>query len=158
LIYFYYSKETPLQNPYDLKEKDLLAKLYHYISHNRQGITNQVNLKDQQITRTGAIKSNVKQAITTLFNKKGMSCSKREDLALLKVKETILNGRWDDWWKKEREYNIQVSLSKPPLAASSFTQEAPPIPLIQALIPALSGPHQDRPRVGVLRKLTEVGY
>ncbi|MCJ7788800.1 MAG: hypothetical protein MUP69_01225 [Candidatus Atribacteria bacterium] len=46
---------------------------------------------------------------------------------------------------------------KSTLTVSSFSKETP-IPLIQTRIPALSGPHRDRPWVGVLRKLTEVGY
>lgn len=47
---------------------------------------------------------------------------------------------------------------KLPLALSYFAKETPFIPLIQARIPALRGLHQDKPWVGILRKLTEVGY
>ena len=38
-----------IRNPYDLKEKDNLVKLYTYISPNRQGIANQFKLKDKGI-------------------------------------------------------------------------------------------------------------
>ena len=92
------------------------------------------------------------------FEERGMSWSKKGALSLLKVKETILNGKWDYWWKKEREHNIKLNPSKLPLAASSFTKEATSSPVIQARKPALSGPHQDKPWVGVLRKLTVAGY
>jgi len=37
-----------------------------------------------------------------------MSWNKRGALSLFKVKETILNGEWDYWWKEEREYNIKI--------------------------------------------------
>jgi len=87
-----------------------------------------------------------------------MSWSKRGALSLLKVKETILNGRWNSWWKEERSHNIKVKPVKPPLSASFFTKEGPTVPLIQARIPALQGQHQDRPWVGVLRKLAELEY
>ncbi len=40
--------EQMIRNPYDPKEKDKLTKLYTYISRNRQGITNQVILKDKE--------------------------------------------------------------------------------------------------------------
>jgi len=145
-----------LLHPYDRKEKEQLEKLSSYLSHNREGITNQVTLKDKEIVKTGAIESNVNVAIATRFKKQGRSWSKRGALSLLKVKETILNGRWDTWWQKERYHPLQVKPFKPPLPASYFTKEASSSPVIQVRIPALEGPHQGRPWVGVLRKLSEV--
>jgi len=147
-----------IRNSYDLKEKDNLMKLYTYISRNRRGISNQVKLKDKGIGRAGAIESNINKVIASRFKKKGMSWSKTGALALLKIKETILNNQWDDWWKTERERNIKVSKYKPPLPASCFKQVPEISPLIEVTIPALSGPDQDKPWVGVLRKLSEVGY
>ena len=147
-----------IRNPYDLKEKDNLVKLYTYISRNRQGITNQFKLKDKEIERAGAIESNVNKAIAARFKKRGMSWSKPGALALLKIKETILNNEWDDWWETERERNIKVGRYKPPLPASYFNKETETSPIIEVTIPALSGPNQDKPWVGVLRKLSEVGY
>lgn len=147
-----------IRNPYDLKEKDNLVKLYTYISRNRQGITNQFILKDKGIERAGAIESNINKVIASRFKKRGMSWSKPGALALLKIKETIINGEWDKWWETERERNIKVSKYKPPLSASHFKKETETSPLIEVTIPALSGPDQAKPWVGVLRKLTEVGY
>jgi len=147
-----------IRNPYDLKEKDNLVKLYTYISRNRQGITNQFKLKDKEIERAGAIESNINKAIAARFKKRGMSWSKPGALALLKIKETIINGEWDNWWETERERNIKVGKYKPPLPASYFNQETETSPLIEVTIPALSGPDQDKPWVGVLRELSRVGY
>ena len=147
-----------IRNPYDLKEKDKLVKLYTYISRNRQGITNQFILKDKGIERAGAIESNINKVIASRFKKRGMSWSKPGALALLKIKETIINGEWDKWWETERERNIKVDKYKPPLPASCFKKEAETSPLIEVTIPAFIGPDQGKPWVGVLRKLTEVGY
>ena len=147
-----------IRNSYDLKEKDNLKKLYTYLSRNRQGITNQFKLKDKGIERAGAIESNINKVIASRFKKRGMSWSKPGALALLKIKETILNREWDKWWKTERERNIKVGKYKPPLSASYFKQEADTSPLIEVSLPALSGPDQGKPWVGVLRKLSEVGY
>ncbi|MBA7588573.1 hypothetical protein ES708_30633 [subsurface metagenome] len=147
-----------IRNSYDLKEKDKLTKLSTYISRNHQGITNQIRLKDKGIERAGAIESSVNQAIASRFKKKGMSWSKNGALSLLKVKETILNGEWGDWWETERERNIKVGKYKPPLPASYFKKETETSPLIEVTIPALRGPDQGKPWVGVLRKLSEVGY
>ncbi len=145
-----------LLHPYDRKEKELLSKFYSYLSHNRQGISNQVTLKDKDIAMIGAIESNVNVAIATRFKKQGRSWSKKGALSLLKVKETILNGRWNTWWQKERYHPLQIKPLKPPLPASYFTKEASSSAVIQVRIPALEGPHQGRPWVGVLRKLTEL--
>jgi hypothetical protein len=72
------------------------------------------------------------------------------------VKETILNGNWDSWWKKERNHPIKVTPPKPPLSASCFTKEVSSAAVIQAKIPALDGPHRDKHWVGVLRKLAQL--
>ena len=147
-----------IRNPYDLKEKDKLVKFYTYISHNRQGISNQFKLRDKGIERAGAIESNINKVIASRFKKRGMSWSKRGALSLLKIKETILNNEWDDWWESQRERNIRVGKYKPSLSTSYFKKETESSPLIEVTIPALSGPDQGKPWVGVLRKLTEVGY
>jgi len=144
--------------PYDFKEKDNLTKLYTYISRNRQGITNQFKLKDKEIERAGAIESNIKKVIATRFKKRGMSWSIPGALALLKIKETVINGEWDKWWETERERNIKVVKYKPPLPASYFKKEAETSPLIEVTLPALRGPDQGKPWVGVLRRLSEAGY
>jgi hypothetical protein len=147
-----------IRNPYDQKDKDNLVTLYTYISRNRQGITNQIRLKDKGIESAGAIESNINKVIASRFKKRGMSWSKPGALALLKIKETILNGEWDTWWKTERERNIKIGKYKPPLPASYFKKETESSPLIEVTIPALSGPDRGKPWVGVLRKLTKVGY
>ena len=148
--------DTLLLDSENPKQRDLLANFYSYISHNRQGITNQTILKDKDIAKTGAIESNVKLAIANRFKKQGRSWSKKGAFSLLKVKETILNGNWNSWWKKERNHPIKVSPLKPPLSASFFNKEVSSSPVIQARIPALNGPNQDKPWVGVLRKLSQL--
>ena len=87
-----------------------------------------------------------------------MSWSKPGALALLKIKETILNNEWDIWWETERERNIKVGKYKPPLPASYFKKEVESLPLIEVSIPALRGPDQGKPWMGVLRRLSEAGY
>ena len=147
-----------IRNSYDLKEKDNLTKLYTYISRNRQGITNQFKLKDKEIERAGAIESNINKVIASRFKKRGMSWSKTGALALLKIKETVINGEWDEWWETERERNIKVGKYKPPLPAAYFKKDAETSPLIEVTIPALSGPDQGKPWVGVLRELSRAGH
>jgi hypothetical protein len=138
------------------KQKKLLAYFYTYIANNCQGISNQVTLKDKDIAKTVAIESNVKLAITTPF-KQGRSWSKKRAFSMLKVKQTILNGNWDSCWKKQRNHPIKVTPAKQPLSASYFIHEVCSPCVIQAKIPALNGPHKDKPWVG-LRKLFKLEY
>jgi len=87
-----------------------------------------------------------------------MSWSRQGAFALLKIKETILNGEWDNWWKTQRRQRKKVGRHKPPLSASHFKQVPKSSPVIEATIPALQGPDQAKPWVGVLRKLQTIGY
>jgi hypothetical protein len=137
------------------KQKKILAEFYTYIANNRQGIINHLTLKDKDIAKTGAIESNVNTVICSRL-KKGRSWSKRGGLSILKVKETIFNGQWDHWWGRQRNHPIRLTPLNPPLSAACFSQETYNSPVIQARIPALDGPHTDKPWVGVLRKLSQL--
>ena len=108
--------------------------------------------------RAGAIESNINKVVASRFKKRGMSWSKPGALALLKIKETVINGEWDIWWKTERERNIKVGKCKPLLSAAYFKKETETSPIVEVTIPALRGPDQNKLWVGVLRKLSEVGY
>ena len=138
-----------------LKGRKLLINLYTYIANNREGIINQVTLKDKDIARTGAIESNVNTVISSRL-KKGKSWSKKGALSLLKVKETIINNSWENWWHNERFHPLKLIEVKPPLPASFLNQEDFPTCVISARIPALTGPHQGKPWVCVLRKLSQL--
>jgi len=85
--------------------------------------------------------------IASRFKKRGMSWSKPGALALLKIKETIINGEWDKWWETERERNIKVDKYQPPLPASCFKKEAESSPLIEVK-PYLLFPGQIRANPG----------
>ena len=96
--------------------------------------------------------------IASHFKKRGMSWSEKGAISFLKIKETILNNEWDIWWETEGKRNIKVSKYQPPLPTSCFKKETESFPIVGVTIPALSGPDQCKPWVGVLRKLSEAGY
>ncbi|MEA2021726.1 MAG: ISLre2 family transposase [Candidatus Caldatribacteriota bacterium] len=147
-----------IRHLHDQKEKDLLTKLYTYLSRNREGIGNQCRLREKRVEAAGAIESNINQVIASRFKKRGMSWSEKGALPLLKVKETILNGEWDTWWTTGRRQRIKIAPHKPPLSASHFKKAPEVSPLLEATLPAFSGPDQDKPWVSVLRKLNQVSY
>ena len=100
-------------------------------------------LKDQEVEKAGAIESNINKVIASRFKKRGMSWSRQGAFALLKIKETILNGEWDNWWKTQRRQRIKVGRHKPlyPLPILSKYQSP-----LQSLKPPFR-PYKDRIRL-----------
>ena len=92
------------------------------------------------------------------LKKEGWAGVKQEPWLSLKIKGTIINGEWDDWWKREREWNIKVSKYQTSLPVAYSKKEAESSPLIEVTLYALREPDQVKPWVSVLRKLTEVKY
>jgi len=64
---------------------------------------------------------------------------------------TNLNKEWNLWWEEGRKQNLKVGKFNPPLSASYFKEDTESLPLIEVSIPALVGPDQDKPWVGVLK-------
>ena len=77
--------------------------------------------------------------------------------ALLKIRQTIINGQWDNWWYKERNKKIEIkAVFKEPLTAKDMTKKRKIAPFIEAELPCYRGPDQSKPWVGVLHKLTRL--
>lgn len=148
----------------DIKKKKPLKELYTYIQQNRNGINSIERIKDKtirdKVKGAGAMESNVDKFLAHRFKKRGMSWSVKGALGLLKVKETIANNEWDDWWLNKRDDPIEIH-TKPlrQLTAKNFWKKDRNItPLIEATIPALRGPDQNEPWAKVIRELQSIDY
>lgn len=156
--------EDMMSNPRDEKEKESLGGLYHYIRENRNGINVIRHIEEKKIREkvkgAGAIEPNIDKIIAHRFKKRGMSWSVRGALSLLKVKETILNGEWENWWYEKRDEKIEINLEplKQLTAKDFWKKRKSTIPLIEATIPALEGPEPNKPWVKVLRELQSIDY
>ena len=83
-----------------------------------------------------------------------MSWSENGASALLKIRQVIANGEWDDWWYEKRDKKIEVkAIFKDPLSAQSFKKQEI-VPYVEATLPCYRGPDQSKPWVGVLRELS----
>lgn len=142
----------------DKKEKEYLNNLYTYILNNRQGITNVITIKDKRMKRAGAIEPNIDKLVAHRMKKRGMSWSIKGALGILKMQEIILNGEWQDWWQRQRDEKIEINYIPPPLSAAQVLKDKAVSPFIEAQIPSLRGPDQDKPWVGVLKELTRASY
>ena len=153
-----------LQKPKDLKEKRELKTLYAYIRDNRHGINSLERIQDKAIKAkaqgTGAIESNVDKFIAHRMKKRGMSWSPKGALALLKVKEKIVNQEWNAWWTKDRSQAIDLKPNAwAELTSKNFWKEERGVTsLLEAEIPALQGRDQNKPWAKVLRELQEAKF
>jgi len=146
------------------KKKESVKELYTYINQNRHGINSIKRIEDKEIRDkvkgAGAMESNVDKFIAHRFKKRGMSWSEKGALSLLKIKETIANNEWDDWWSSQRDQKIE--LNREPLkqlTAKNFWKKDKNItPMIEATIPALEGPDRNEPWARVIRELQSIDY
>ena len=113
-----------------------------------------------KVKGTGAIESNVDKFIAHRMKKRGMSWSPKGALALLKVKEKIMNKEWDSWWIKDRNEKIDLKPNTwQELTSKNFwKKERGVTSILEAQIPALQGPDQNRPWVRVLRELSTAKF
>ena len=139
----------------DDKERKLIAEYYVYVKNNRDGIAASIRIKmSGEEHRAGAVESNIDKTIAHRFKKRGMSWSEDGAEALLKIRQVIFNGEWDDWWYKNRDKKIEVkAIFKNPLSATAFKKQDV-MPYVEATLPCYRGPDQSKPWVRVLRELS----
>jgi len=146
------------------KKKESVKELYTYINQNRHGINSIKRIEDKEIRDkvkgAGAMESNVDKFIAHRFKKRGMSWSEKGALSLLKIKETIANNEWDDWWSNKRDERIEINREplKQLTAKNFWKQDRNLTPLIEATIPALEGPDRNEPWAKVIRELQSIDY
>jgi hypothetical protein len=140
----------------DEKQAEVLKEFYGYAVNNRQGIEASMSLRlDKAVKRAGAIEPNIDKTIAHRFKGRGMSWSPEGAEALLKIRETIFNGEWENWWHNQREQKLEIkALFKEPLTATDMNKKQNVAPFIEAQLPCYRGPDQSKPWVGVLHQLT----
>ena len=112
---------------------------------------------DKAVDSAGAIEPNIDKVITHRFKGRGMSWSEDGAQALLKIRQTIINGQWENWWYKERSKKIEIkAIFKKTLTAADMNKRHKIAPFIEAELPCYRGPDQSKPWVGVLHKLTRL--
>ena len=149
----------------DEQRREALRGLYGYISENRDGINALNRIEDklilEKVKRTGAIEPNIDKTIVHRFKRRGMSWSPRGALSLLKIKETIVNGEWEDWWHKNRDEKIELRRDKIKVLTAKDVLKRngrDVFPLIEADIPALSGSDRNKPWAKLLREFSSIDY
>jgi hypothetical protein len=145
------------------REKRAIRELYTYIDQNRDGINPLKHIEDESVRSkvigAGAMESNIDKFLTHRFKKRGMSWSVEGALGLLKIKEVIANGEWDNWWAKGRDEKIIEPEPLKVLTAKSFwKKKKDELPVFQVAIPALQGPSRHEPWAKALKELEDIDY
>ena len=140
------------------KLKEKIFEFYTYVRNNREGIEASMRIRmDKSVNSAGAIEPNIDKVIAHRFKGRGMSWSEDGAEALLKIRQTIINGQWENWWYKERSKKIEIkAIFKKMLTAADMNKRHEIAPFIEAELPCYRGPNQDKPWVGVLHKLTRL--
>jgi hypothetical protein len=137
------------------KLKKKIAELYVYVKNNRQGTEESMRVRmDKNTESAGAVEPNIDKLIAHRFKGRGMSWSEQGAQSLLKIRQTILNGRWEDWWYKDRGKKIEIkAIFKDTLTAGDMNRRREIAPFIEAELPCYRGPDQSKPWVGILHQL-----
>jgi len=137
------------------KFKSKLIEFYGYVVNNRQGIEASMAVRmDKTIESAGAVEPNIDKLIAHRFKGRGMSWSEQGAQSLLKIRQTIANNQWDNWWYKERNKKIEIkTIFKEPLTATQLCKKRKITPYIEAELPCYRGPDQSKPWVGILHQL-----
>ena len=137
------------------KVKEKLAEFYLYVRNNRKGIEASMRVRmDKRLISAGAVEPNIDKLIAHRFKGRGMSWSEDGAQALLKIRQTIANNEWEDWWYRERGKKIEIKvLFKEVLTAADMNKPGRIAPFIETELPCYQGPDQSKPWVGILHEL-----
>ena len=103
----------------------------------------------------GAVESNIDKTIAHRFKKRGMSWSEDGASALLKIRQVIFNGEWDNWWYERQDKKIEIrAIFKEPLTGKQACMKQDIMSYVEMSLPCYRGSDQSKPWVGVLRKLS----
>jgi len=110
---------------------------------------------DKKTEGATAVEPNIDKLIAHRFKRRGMSWSEQGAQSLLKIRQTIANGEWENWWYKERGRKIEIkAIFKDIITAADMNKRREIAPFIEAELPCYRGPEQSKPWVGILRDLT----
>lgn len=137
------------------KLKKKIAEFYIYVKNNQQGIEESMRVRmDKKLTSAGAVEPNIDKLIAHRFKGRGMSWSEQGAQSLLKIRQIIINGQWENWWYRERGKKIEIKdIFKDALTAGDMNRGREVAPFIELELPCYRGPDQSKPWVGILHQL-----
>ena len=143
-----------------IEERQKIEQVMGYLSDNAAGLRDyrlDAGAECQHLRRTGAIESNVDKLVANRMKKRGMSwtiAGARRMACLLMVAEDGQLGQACRPVKKEKPVLFMRKIRR--ILVKNYTEAADK--WLQASLPALYGPHVNRPWVKSLKYLSEVSF
>ena len=143
------------------EQLERIAKAYHYIHENREGIGDyRLNLGEEGkcLRHTGAMEGNIDKLIVRRMKNQGMSWTVKGIGRLLCVRFLVLEKKLIDWIEKE---NKPQTISMIPIPKRKVRRIVTRLSIqepdewIKAKLPALYGSHASRPWVKYLKSLSQ---
>lgn len=141
------------------EKAERIAQAYRYLQENSTGLADyRLALGDEGkgLRRTGAMEGNVDKLIARRMKNQGMSWTIKGIRRLLCVRFLILEKKLTGWLVKEKISKNQVSIPRKKIRhiVNHLSMELPD-EWLQANIPALHGPHANRPWVQALKTISQ---
>jgi hypothetical protein len=141
------------------EQANRLSGAYRYMWDNRSGITDYRSEVDraQGARRTGAMEGNVDKLVVRRMKNQGMSWSLRGIRRLLCVRFLVLESKLVGWLRRgsAKDATMPILPKRITRIVNNLSFHEPD-DWLKASLPALRGPHADRPWVSALKHLTEV--
>lgn len=139
--------------------KEKIDRLIVYLTDNLAGLKDyrlDRGIEGKALRRTGAIESNVDKLVANRMKKRGMSWTKKGARRMVCLLVAAAEGNLSRLLRSPRiPERANLSLKKVRRMLTKCFSE-PEATWLQAGVPALSGPHVNRPWVQALKSLTEV--
>jgi hypothetical protein len=144
------------------KKAERIAQAYHYLQENIAGLIDyRLSLGDgvNGLRRTGAMEGNVDKLVARRMKNQGMSWTIKGIRRLLCVRFLILENKLTGWLNKEKTAKCQAKIPKKETRTIvNHLSTEQPDDWLQASIPALFGPHANRPWVRALKTISEQSF
>ena len=144
------------------QKESRLEQLKGYLKDNADGLTDyRLRLpltpeERRKLPSLGTVEGNIDKILARRFKRRGMSWSQDGAHRLAKILALRSNGELADWIRQKKHISTPLSLEVQQRAQGNLRRpwRRKGEEIVSYGLPALYGPHADRPWVGVLRTLT----
>lgn len=140
------------------ERKEQIAGTRRYLAANRGCLADwrTDEQREEGVRGLGAMEGNIDKLLANRFKKRGMSWSVRGGDSMAKVIQLRQNGELEGWVQGARQRQDQDTLIAPAVEKLKKRLKEDPAGWLDAHMPALDGPHSDRPWVLMLKEMARI--
>lgn len=139
------------------EERQRVADTRRYLASNKHGLADWRKGRDEEGLRgMGTAEGNIDKELANRLKKRGMSWTIAGGHSMAKVIQLRDNGELEDWMLSKRRHAPRSEDVVKAVGELSRHLRKDPEEWLSAHIPAIDGPHSDRPWVAMLRDLARI--